>query len=83
MDGEVSITVTDEREEFDGSAPPDSTESNARPLLLGTGIHRMQMLMDELSFEESGKIVHMRKRLHSSSQSVHKNAPKVLHAAQV
>jgi serine/threonine-protein kinase RsbW len=51
IEGEISITVRDEGEGFESS--------EAR----GRGIRLMQMLMDDVRFEERGTVIHMRKRL--------------------
>jgi serine/threonine-protein kinase RsbW len=61
MDGEVSVTVRDEGQGFDTAAVPDPTASANRLLPHGRGIYLMQSLMDEVSFEEGGTVVHMRK----------------------
>ena len=61
-DGEVSITVQDEGPGFETSAVPDPTTPERRLFEHGRGIYLMKTLMDEVSFEESGKVVHMRKK---------------------
>ena len=63
MDGEVSIVVRDEGEGFDSSAVPDPTEPQGLLLTHGRGLHLMRTLMDEVSFEENGTVVRMRKRI--------------------
>ena len=63
MDGEVLISVRDEGEGFDSRVPPDPTEAHRLLLTHGRGLHLMKALMDEVSFEESGKVVRMRKRM--------------------
>jgi serine/threonine-protein kinase RsbW len=63
MHGEVSITVRDEGQGFDSRALPDPTDPNNGLLTHGWGIYFMQAFMDEVCFEENGKIVRMRKRL--------------------
>jgi serine/threonine-protein kinase RsbW len=63
MDGEVSIVVRDEGEGFDSSAVPDPTEPQGLLLTHGRGLHLMRTLMDEVSFEENGTVVRMRKRM--------------------
>ena len=63
MDGEVSIVVRDEGEGFDSRAVPDPTEPQGLILTHGRGLHLMRMLMDEVSFEENGTVVGMRKRM--------------------
>jgi serine/threonine-protein kinase RsbW len=67
MDGEVSITVRDEGRGFDSSAVPDPTLRGNLLLTHGRGIYLMKVLMDEVSFEESGALVMMRKRSNSDS----------------
>jgi serine/threonine-protein kinase RsbW len=64
LDGEVLITVLDEGEGFNGEAPePRSPER--RLLTHGRGLHIMKTLMDEVSFEEGGTVVRLRKRVNS------------------
>ncbi|HWY56037.1 MAG TPA: ATP-binding protein [Terriglobales bacterium] len=67
MDGEVSITVRDEGRGFDSSAVPDPTLRGNLLLTHGRGIYLMKVLMDEVSFEESGALVMMRKRSNAGS----------------
>ena len=62
MDGEVSITVRDEGPGFDSSAVSDPTTPESRLVDHGRGIYLMRTLMDEVSFEESGVVVYMRKK---------------------
>ena len=66
IDGEVSITVRDEGPGFDTSAVPDPTTPEGRLFEHGRGIYLMKTLMDEVSFEERGTIVHMRKKSNGS-----------------
>ena len=61
-DGEVSITVRDEGPGFDSNTIPDPTTPGRRLLEHGRGIYLMKALMDDVSFEESGRVVHMRKK---------------------
>ena len=63
MDGEVSLTVSDEGEGFNSRAIPDPTDPENRLLSNGRGIYLMRSFMDGVSFEENGKVVQMRKRL--------------------
>jgi serine/threonine-protein kinase RsbW len=63
MDGEVVITVRDEGEGFDSDVLPDPTKPERRLLTHGRGLHIMKTLMDEVSFEENGTVVRMRKRM--------------------
>jgi serine/threonine-protein kinase RsbW len=61
VDGEVSITVRDEGQGFDSNAVPDPTSRENLLFTHGRGIHLMKTLMDEVSFEEGGSVVRMRK----------------------
>ena len=61
MDGEVSITVRDEGNGFDSSTVPDPTFRENLLFTHGRGIYLMKTLMDEVSFEEGGSVVRMRK----------------------
>ena len=61
MDGEVSITVRDEGRGFDSSAVLDPTFRENLLFTHGRGIYLMKTLMDEVSFEEGGSVVRMRK----------------------
>ena len=69
MDGELLIIVRDEGEGFDCSAVPDPTEPERLFLTSGRGLHLMRTLMDEVSFEENGTVVRMRKRLKAALAS--------------
>lgn len=60
IDGEVSITVRDQGQGFDAIADPTTPEN-----LLSThgrGIFLIRELMDEVSFDEGGVVVRMRKK---------------------
>ncbi len=61
-DGEVSITIRDQGQGFDIGAVPDPTAAKNKMSTHGRGIYLMRALMDEVSFEEGGKVVHMRKK---------------------
>ncbi len=61
-DGEISITVRDEGQGFDIDAVPDPTTAENRLSTHGCGIYVMKALMDEVSFEQGGTVVHMRKK---------------------
>ena len=63
LDGDVLITVRDEGNGFDGPAIPDPTDPDRRLLPNGRGIYLICALMDEVSFEEHGNVLHMRKKL--------------------
>src|SRR6266436_5283327 len=67
MDGEVSITVRDEGKGFDSSTVPDPTFLENLLFTHGRGIYLMKTLMDEVSFEEGGAVVMMRKQSNASS----------------
>ena len=61
-DREVSITVRDEGAGFDTSAVPDPTTPESRLSEHGRGIYLMKTLMDDVCFDESGTVVHLRKK---------------------
>jgi serine/threonine-protein kinase RsbW len=61
LDGEVLIIVRDQGTGFESRAVPDPTEPERRFLTSGRGLHLMRALMDEVSFEENGTVVRMRK----------------------
>ena len=61
-DREVSITIRDEGAGFDTSAVPDPTTPESRLSEHGRGIYLMKTLMDDVCFDESGTVVHMRKK---------------------
>ncbi|MGA7415899.1 MAG: ATP-binding protein [Bryobacteraceae bacterium] len=65
MDGDVSITIRDEGEGFDSRSLPDPTDPKCLLLNHGRGIYLMRTLMDEVRFEEGGRVVRMRKSLGS------------------
>jgi serine/threonine-protein kinase RsbW len=85
-DGEASITIADEGQGFDTSTVADPTTPSHRLAMHGRGIYLMKTLMDEVSFEEGGVVVRMRKnsrlreemslheRKRSSARSVHNSA---------
>ena len=66
MAGEVVIIVRDQGEGFDGGTVPGPTESERVFLTSGRGLHLMRTVMDNVSFEENGTVVRMRKRLKTS-----------------
>jgi serine/threonine-protein kinase RsbW len=66
IDGEVSITIQDEGDGFDSREVPDPTNPPRRLLSNGRGIYLIRPLMDEVSFEEHGNVVHMRKKLRTA-----------------
>ena len=67
MDGEVSITVRDEGKGFDSSAVLDPTLLENLLFTHGRGMYLMKALMDEVSFEEGGAVVIMRKKGNANS----------------
>jgi serine/threonine-protein kinase RsbW len=67
MDGEVSITVRDQGKGFDSSSLLNPTFRENLLLTHGRGIYLMKTLMDEVSFEEGGAVVMMRKNSNASS----------------
>jgi len=67
MDGEVAITVRDEGKGFDSSTVPDPTFLENVLFAHGRGIYLMKTLMDEVSFEEGGAVVMMRKKANANS----------------
>ena len=69
MDGEVSIIVRDEGTGFDSSAVLDPTLRENLLFTHGRGIYLMKTLMDEVSFEEGGSVVRMRKVSNSGAGS--------------
>ena len=60
-DGEVAMTIRDEGTGFDSNSVPDPTAPEHRMSTHGRGIYLMRALMDEVSFEEDGTVVFMRK----------------------
>jgi serine/threonine-protein kinase RsbW len=67
LDGEVLIAVQDEGEGFNGEAP-DPRSPERRLLTHGRGLHIMKALMDEVSFEENGTVVRLRKKVNSQEE---------------
>ncbi len=84
MDGEVSITVRDEGAGFNSRSLPDPTDPKCLLLNHGRGIYLMRASMDEVRFEEGGRVVRMQKRLGSpvlrSSRHI-TDTPKIAHEA--
>jgi serine/threonine-protein kinase RsbW len=62
IDGQVSITIRDQGQGFDTRAVPDPTTTENLLSTHGRGIYLMQALMDEVSFDEGGVVVHMCKK---------------------
>jgi serine/threonine-protein kinase RsbW len=67
MDGEVAITVRDEGQGFDPSVLVDPTFRENLLITHGRGIYLMKTLMDEVSFEEGGAVVMMRKKSNANA----------------
>jgi len=63
LDGDISITVRDEGQGFDPGVLPDPTDRNNLLRSHGRGIYLIRALMDEVSFEEHGKVLYLRKKL--------------------
>jgi serine/threonine-protein kinase RsbW len=61
MDGEISITVWDEGQGFDSEEVANPTTPENLLFTHGRGIYLMKTLMDEVSFEDGGSVVRMRK----------------------
>ena len=74
MDGEVSITVRDEGRGFDAATVQDPTAPDNRLLTHGRGIYLMKTLMDEVSFEDGGSAVRMRKASNAEPEAGRKTA---------
>jgi serine/threonine-protein kinase RsbW len=74
MDGEVSITVRDEGRGFDTATVLDPTAPDNRLLTHGRGIYLMKTLMDEVSFEDGGSSVRMRKASNAEPEAGRKTA---------
>ena len=60
-DGEVAMRIRDEGAGFDSGSVPDPTAPEHRMSTHGRGIYLMRALMDEVSFDEGGTVVFMRK----------------------
>jgi len=61
MDGEVSITVRDEGQGFNSEEVANPTAPENLLFTHGRGIYLMKRLMDEVTFEDGGSVVRMRK----------------------
>jgi serine/threonine-protein kinase RsbW len=69
MDGEVQIVVRDEGRGFDSNTVLDPTLGENLLFTHGRGIYLIKTLMDEVSFEEGGSVVRMRKKSNSRDQN--------------
>jgi len=67
MDGEVAITVRDKGRGFDPRVLVDPTLRENLLITHGRGIYLMKTFMDEVSFEEGGAVVMMRKKANANS----------------
>ena len=72
MDGEVCISIQDEGPGFDPGSVPDPTAPENLLLTCGRGIYLMKMLMDDVSFQERGSVVQMRKNPNPASKCYEK-----------
>lgn len=70
--GEVSITIRDEGQGFDSRAVADPTAPENVLSSHGRGIYLMRSLMDEVSFEQNGTVVKMRKRPNTAANAAGK-----------
>ena len=59
----ISLIVSDQGQGFDPRTIPDPLTVENLDADHGRGIHLMKLAMDEVSFEQRGSEVHMRKRL--------------------
>lgn len=59
----TSAPFVELRQSLASRAVPDPTEPQGLLLTHGRGLHLMRTLMDEVSFEERGTVVRMRKRM--------------------
>ena len=71
-DGEVSITVQDEGQGFDSNAVPNTTTPENLLAKLGRGIYLNENFDDEVSFEQGGVLVYMRKKPNARSAAERK-----------
>ena len=61
-DGAVDVSIRDQGRGFDSRTIPDPTAPENRTKARGRGIYLMRSLMDEIRFEERGRVVHLRKK---------------------
>jgi serine/threonine-protein kinase RsbW len=73
MDGEVAITVRDEGRGFDPNALADPAFRENVLITHGRGVYLMKTFMDEVSFEEGGAVVMMRKNANANSAKQRKS----------
>ena len=66
-DGEILLAVRDQGKGFDSGALRNPTFQENLLLTHGRGIYLMKTLMDEVSFDEGGAVVMMRKKSNASS----------------
>lgn len=67
IDGEVLLTIRDQGQGFHSRAIRDPTTPEKLLLTHGRGIYLMQASMDEVSFDEGGVVVRMRKKPNADS----------------
>lgn len=67
MSGEVAIKVRDHGPGFDTETVPDPTAPENKLVTHGRGIYLMKALMDDVSFEDGGAVVRMRKKSNTDS----------------
>lgn len=72
--GEVSIRVEDEGPGFDADSVTDPTTPGNRLRTQGRGIYLMKTLMDEVSFEQRGAVVCLRKASNARPKAERKKA---------
>jgi len=72
----ISITVSDQGQGFDPGAVPDPLSVDNLEAEHGRGIHLMKLAMDEVSFEQRGTEVHMRKRLARNARADVRSDPR-------
>ena len=60
-DGEISITIEDEGKGFNSDAVPNPVSPDNLLLTHGRGTYLIRTLMDEVTYEQGGSVIHMRK----------------------
>jgi serine/threonine-protein kinase RsbW len=72
----ISITVSDQGQGFDPGAVPDPLSVDNLEAEHGRGIRLMKLAMDEVSFEQRGTEVHMRKGLARNARADVRSDPR-------